>query len=302
MTTATKTRKNKFTADPQVAEAKRKDAMDKLEQGIQSLLDSGRWQQWLTIMSRLRSLSCTRYSWQNCLLILMQNSEATVVAGFHDWKKVGRSVKKGEKGLAIRAPFTKKLDEIDDSSGEPKKVTYFNLVYVWDIEQTTGPDLPELPIQMLVGDDAGLFKQLQQFAQHQGIPVNIKQIDCNGYCRYEGDKPVEIAINVGLSPMQSAKTLVHELAHSLLHSEIEYRTHDTQSIRELEAESTAFIVCNHFNLDTSSYSFGYIVHHKTSETVKAIRESADRIQKASNQIIEWLEACDQSRDASIALA
>jgi hypothetical protein len=288
MTTTIKTRKSKFKADPEAAQKKREAAMDKLEQGIESLLNSDRWKQWLTMMSQLRSLSGTRYSWQNCLLLLMQNPDCTFVAGFHDWKKVGRSVKKGAKGLAIRAPFTKKLDEVDDN-GENKRITYFNLVHVFDISQTEGNPIPEL-VSPLQGDDAGLYEALIKSAQLNSMPVFEEELDgMNGYCRFSRDGLYVERIVVGthLSPLHKSKTLAHELAHGILHKGVDYAEHRPQC--ELEAESTAFIVLNHFGLDSGEFTFGYLCNWQGENALSKLKESADRIQLATNQIISWIE-------------
>lgn len=299
-TTRTSTRK-KFKSDPEAAKQKREEAFDKLEQGIQSLLDSGRWEQWLRVMSQLRSLNCTRYSWQNCLLLLMQNPDVSIVGGFWDWKKVGRSVKKGATGLAIRAPFTKKLDEIDDQTGKPKKVTYFNLVYVWDITQTEGEEIPQL-VSPLQGNDAGLYDALLRSAQLNSMPVFEETLEgsCNGYCRFteDGQKVKRIVVGSHLSPLHKAKTLAHECAHGLLHKGVDYAAHRPQC--ELEAESVAFIVLSHFGLDSGDYSFGYVCSWANGENaspngqaasggIAQLKESASRIQMAADQIVKWVE-------------
>ena len=288
MTTTTKTRKTKFKPDPEAAQKKREEAFNKLEQGIQSLLDSDKWRQWLTMMSQLRSLSGTRYSWQNCLLLLMQNPDASYVAGFHDWKKVGRTVKKGEKGLAIRAPFTKKLDEVDDS-GENKRITYFNLVYVFDITQTEGEEIPELA-RPLQGDDAGLYQALHNFALHEKMPVYQEALESyNGYCKFNQakDKVEKIVVANHLSNLHKCKTLAHELAHALLHKGVDYAAHRAEC--ELEAESVAFIVLNHFGLDSSDYSFSYVTTWAGDNAIAQLKESAARIQLTANQIVEYIQ-------------
>lgn len=283
MATTTKTRK--FKADPKAAQEKREAAMDKLEQGIQSLLDSDRWQDYLKFHSGFH-----HYSWNNTMLIYMQCPTATQVAGFHDWLKRGRYVKKGEKGISILAPAPYKIKETNDRGEEiESKRMCFKTVTVFNVDQTDGEPLPESPVKLLEGDDAGLFDRLHGYAQSLNIPVNIKPLPCNGHCRYEGEKPVEIAINPELSPLQSAKTLSHELAHAILHSELQYRMHEPTSLLELEAESTAFIVCNHFGFDTGEYSFGYISGHCSKDTIKTLKESAARITQAAKQIIDWIE-------------
>lgn len=291
MTTTTTKSKKRFTPNPEAAQQKREQAMDKLEQGIQSLLDSERWEDYLKFHSKFH-----RYSWNNTVLIHMQCPHATMIAGFHDWLKRGRYVRKGSIGISILAPAPYKVKETNDQGEEEiSKRMWFKTVTVFDVSCTEGNPIPESPINLLEGSDSGLFEQLLLYAQGQNIPVSVKPIDYNGYCRYEGERPVEIAININLSPLQSAKTLSHELAHSILHSALEYRLHEPSSLRELEAESTAFIICHHFGLETGDYSFGYIAGHKSKETIKTLRESAARITQAAGKIIDWIET---SIDAS----
>lgn len=286
--TTTKKRK-KFVPDKEAGELKRTEAMNKLEQGIQSLLDSDRWQQWLRVMSSLRSLSGSRYSWQNCLLLMMQDPDVSHVAGFHDWKKANRSVKKGAKGLAIRAPFTKKSDEVDEATGENKRYTYFNIVTVFDISQTEGEDIPELasPLQ---GDDTGLYEALYRSASLNSMPVFEEDLDsCNGYCKFnkDGQKVEKIVVGSHLSPLHKVKTLSHELAHGILHKGVAYSEHRPQC--ELEAESVAFIVLSHYGLDSGDYSFGYVTAWSGENALVQLKESANKIQMAADQIVRWVD-------------
>jgi antirestriction protein ArdC len=239
------------------------------------------------MMSQLKSLSGTRYSWQNCLLLLMQNPDATYIAGFHDWKKVGRTVKKGEKGLAIRAPFTKKLDEVDDN-GNNKRITYFNLVYVFDISQTEGEEIPEIVVP-LQGDDAGLYEALYRSAELNSMPVYQEALEhCNGYCKFNkaGDKVERIVVANHLSQLHKCKTLAHELAHALMHKGVDYAAHRPQC--EQEAESVAFIVLSHFGLDSGDYSFGYVASWSGENAIANLKESASSIQNTASQIINWI--------------
>lgn len=287
MTTTNKSRRLK--TDLELAQEKREAAMAKLEQGIQSLLDSGRWQQWLTMMSRLKSLSMNRYSWQNCLLVLMQNPDATVVAGYRDWQKAGRQVRKGEKGIAIRAPFTKKTGELDEE-GKEKKSTYFNLVTVFDISQTDGEELPQL-VSPLHGDDAGLYAALIRACSQLQVPVFEESMDSrNGYCKFDriGDRVEKIVISNNLEPLHKAKTLAHELFHALVHKGENYAQH--RELMEIEAESGAFIVLNYFGLDSSNFSIGYVTGWGNGiDAIARLKESATCIQTHSERIINMLE-------------
>lgn len=289
MATATKSSKKTKKFNPEAAEQKREEALNKLEQGIASLQDSEIYKQWLVMTSKLRTLRGNHYSWQNCLMIMVQNPNATICAGFHDWIKVGRCVKKGEKGIAIRAPFTKKLDEVDESTGDNKKFTYFNLVYVFDISQTDGEEIPEL-VSPLQGDDEGLYQALSTSAIAADIPVFEEDLDsCNGYCKFNraGNKIEKVVVSASLSLLHKSKTLSHELAHSQMHQGVDYAAHRPQC--ELEAESVAFVVLNHFGLDSGDYSFGYVSAWQGENAIASLKESASKIATTANTIIGWLE-------------
>lgn len=288
----------KFKPDAEIAQQKRQDALDKLTQGIKQLLDSGDWQRYLQTQAKFH-----KYSFNNCLLIGSQRPDASQVAGFQTWKQMGRHVKKGERGIFILAPLVRSIEQpIDDGSTVAiRALSGFRTVSVFDVNQTEGEPLPEI-CQRLQGDDQGLFGLLQAFATNKEIPVNTTELAANGICRYSQGKPVEIAINAGLTPLHKAKTLAHELAHALLHNPQEYGKHRPDN--ELEAESTAYIVLNHFGFDSASYSLGYVAHWQKSAgedlegTLEQLRTSAAAIHKASQQLIDWLESHHET--ASIA--
>ncbi len=214
-----------------------------------------------------------------------------------------RNVKKGERGISILAPLVRshETQTEDDNTQTIRALSGFRTVSVFDVEQTEGEPLPEVAGR-LQGDDQGLFSLLEAFATNKGIPVNITEIAANGICRYSQEKPVEIAINANLTPLHKAKTLAHELAHALLHNPHEYGEHRPDM--ELEAESTAYVVLNHFGFDSASYSLGYVAHWQKSAgedkegTLEQLRASAAAIHKASQQLINWLESHHET--ASIA--
>lgn len=280
----------KFKPNSEIAQQKRQDALDKLAQGIKQLLNSGDWQKYLQTQAKFH-----RYSFNNCVLILMQRPDASQVAGFSTWKQMGRCVKKGEKGISILAPLVRSVQsETDDgSTAAISTLSGFRTVSVFDFEQTEGEPLPEV-CQSLQGDDQGLFDSLQVFATSKGIPVNITAIAANGICRYSQGKPIEIAINDNLTPLHKAKTLAHELAHALLHNPKEYGEH--RGDMELEAESTAYVVLSHFGLDSAAYSLGYVAHWQKAAgedlegTLEQIKASAQVIHQASQEVIDWTES------------
>ncbi len=279
----------KFKPDAEIAQQKRQDALDRLTQGIKQLLDSGDWQKYLQTQAKFH-----HYSFNNCMLINMQRPDASQVAGFNAWKQLGRQVKKGEKGISILAPLVRSVEaQADDgSTAAIRTLSGFRTVSVFDIDQTEGEPLPQV-CQRLQGDDQGLFDLLQAFATNKGIPVIIRAIAANGICRYSQSKPVEIAINADLPPLHKAKTLAHELAHALLHNPKEYGEH--RGDMELEAESTAYVVLNHFGFDSASYSLGYVAHWQKAAgedlegTLEQLRASAQAIHQASQEVIDWVE-------------
>jgi antirestriction protein ArdC len=249
-----------------------------LEAGITTLTSSDRWRDHLVFQSRFH-----RYSYGNVLLIASQNGGATQVAGFRTWQRLGRSVRKGEKAIWILAPMRGKRT---DAEGRDESVIRgFKYVAVFDIAQTEGEALPTICTQ-LPGDDPNRFyDRLVAVARAIGFRVDDHEFAgaTNGDC-----SPSERRIRVESrnTPAQRVKTLAHELAHALLHHSAEDR-----GLAELEAESTAFVVCRRIGLDTGSYSFGYVVTWAGGgdEAISGIRSSCDRIQKAAATILRFFE-------------
>jgi antirestriction protein ArdC len=224
----------------------------------------------------------------------MQRPDATRVAGYHTWKSVGRQVRKGEHGIAILAPIVPRLPVAREDEDGTERVlvghpTAFGLARVFDIAQTDGEALPEV-VSRLIGDDAGSrFAGLAKVAATLGYSVEVSELpgQRNGDCTFELKR---IRVREGLEPAQSVKTLAHELAHAILHSEADC-TGQTRAVAELEAESVAFVVCDDLGLDSSAYSFGYIATWAGcgDDADKAISASAQRINKAARTILEVLE-------------
>jgi antirestriction protein ArdC len=269
---------NKKSVETKKAEVK--GLLDKLEEGVENLRTSEGWAQWLKFQSSLYS-----YSWNNCILIAAQCPNASVVMSFKAWKDNGRHVSLGQKGLKILAPCFRKRE--NKETGEKESVlAFFRTVSVFDLSQTEGEDLPS-PCEKLVGGDSGLFESLKTLSEARSTPVRLEAIpgSVNGYYDCIGKF---IAIEESNAPAQQAKTLAHEIAHSILHSD-KSKAEQTRGDRELEAESVAFIVCNHFGLDTSDYSFGYVANWKGEDAKAVLKKSAKRIADAAKAIIEGLE-------------
>ncbi len=261
--------------------------LNQLEHGISELLESGKWAQYLNLQSKFHY-----YSYRNTILILLQCPDATRVAGFSTWKMLDRSVNKGEKGIAILAPLVRRLEESTDSETTHALIG-FKTVYVFDVSQTDGEPMPQI-CPSLHGDDLGLYDRLETFVREDlNIPVEtISLSGMYGYCQYHPytHQPIQIAIDPSHAPLQRFKTLVHETAHALMHSHDEYRGHGQKSLRELEAESVAYCVCQYFGLETCEQSFEYITAMTRSEdTLSQLKIAGERIQKAVTRIIKAMD-------------
>jgi hypothetical protein len=270
------------------------ESLELLEQGIKNLANQDNWLQYLKTQAVFH-----RYSFSNICLILNQCPDASKVAGFGTWKKLNRSVKKGEKSIKIIAPATRK-----DTEDPDKTHTFFRFVSVFDVSQTDGEPLPEV-VTRLEGDDNGMLEALKGFAISKGFRLQEEDMgETNGSCSYSS--PIVITLNCHRSPLHKAKTMAHELAHALLHCGENYTGHDAKSSMELEAESVAFVTLQHFGIDSGDYSLGYISHWAASgadmEPVYAqLKKSGASIQKAANEIIMGISGIDEKLVESEAL-
>lgn len=254
---------------------------EKLEEGIKNLLNSDLWTEYLKTLSRFH-----QYSFNNCILILMQYPTAKRVAGYKTWQSMGRQVKKGEKAISILAPCPhKKQMEVKKADGtvEEKEVhwTTFRAVPVFDIAQTDGKDLPTL-CKTLGGSVEGFGKLMTVLKGVAPVPVGEEDITngANGY--YHRDEK-RIAIRKGMSEAQTIKTLVHEITHSMMHQDEADRDK-----AEVEAESVAFTVCNYFGVESDDYSFGYVASWADGD-MEVFKKSLAGIQKTAHSIIEAVE-------------
>lgn len=279
-----------------------KDIFDSLEQGVKDVFNSERYLNYLTFLSKFHN-----YSWRNTILIFMQNPEATLVAGFNDWKnKHKRYVKKGEKAIRIIAPYYKKIQmEVDilDNNGNAvivngKHLTeqkefeklLFRAVSVFDVSQTDGEPIPQLTneLQDTVKNYQELFTAISSFSDY---PIEFEDISgsTKGYCDFIKHR---IAINNGMSESQTIKTAIHELTHSRLHNPMDSDKKQDKISRdsaEVQAESVAFVVANHFGIDTSDYSFDYIASWSNGKELEELHQSLEIIQKEANIIIQGME-------------
>ena len=247
-----------------------------LEEGITRLTSSDAWRRHLAFQSRFH-----RYSYGNVLLIAAQNDGATRVAGFATWRRLNRFVRKGEKAIWILAPMVGRVDETDEGD---RVLRGFRYVPVFDIAQTDGEDPPTVCRELSGGDPSHVYGQLVAVAQSIGFRVEDHAFGgaAHGDCSMTERR---VRIETGNSPAQRVKTLAHEIAHALLHERMGDR-----ALAELEAESTAFVVCRHIGLDTGGYSFGYVAAWAGggAQAVLGIKASCGRIQKAASVMLDFL--------------
>ena len=283
-----------------------KEISERLEQGVKEIFTSERYTEYLNTMSKFHN-----YSFNNTLLITMQKPEATLVAGYQAWqKKFNRHVKRGEKGIQIIAPAPirekQEIEKIDPVTKEPvigddgqpeteiveMVIPRFRVTTVFDVSQTEGEPIAELEVPELTGSVQFYDTFMQALQNISPVPISMMNVEGEAKGYYHQTEKY-IAIKEDMSNVQTMKTGVHEVSHALLHDrevmDAEGVLKD-QTTKEVEAESIAYIVCNHFGLDTSEYSFSYIASWCESRDMKALKASMDTIRKTSAEIIENIEA------------
>jgi N-terminal domain of anti-restriction factor ArdC/IrrE N-terminal-like domain len=259
---------------------------EQLDQGIQEVMTSEKFQEWLQFISSFHS-----YSFNNTIFIYMQNPHATLVKGFREWKKHGRFVKKGAKAIKVFAPLIRKKKEHEegqsDKDEKQEKTLYgFRYVNVFDVESTDGKELPALAVTPLEGNEEQEKALLQEWIQKIEIPVTFKDTgEANGYYHL---KENYIAIHESRSAMQQLKTLIHEYSHYLLHAKGTEFEQEGNRIREAQAEAVAYVVMNHFGYDTGNYSFGYIAGW--SQDIHIMKQIGNDIVTCSHRTIEHLKS------------
>lgn len=261
----------------------RSELLASLTEGIARLADSAEWRRYLDCQRRFH-----RYSVHNVMLILAQRHDATRVAGFNAWKKLHRVVRKGEKAIWIVAPMRRRTIDAEQGDGDDRNIRGFKFVPVFDVSSTEGEDLPAV-CKKLAGDDPdGLFEKLSMVADSIGYRVEDGALDVgvNGDCTYSLRR---IRVEADNPPAQRVKTLAHELAHAILHEGGTER-----ALAELEAESTAFLVCRSLGLDSGDYSFGYVTTWAGGgeQAIAAITASCRHIQKAASAILQVIGTDD----------
>lgn len=267
-----------------------RELLGKLEAGVQSVFQSENYADYLRTMAKFH-----RYSINNSLLIHLQRPDSSLVAGYVAWQKqFERKVKRGEKGITIIAPSPYKQErEVEQEDGSLKKeeviVQAYRPITVFDVSQTEGKELPSLGVKELSGD-VEKYQDIFQAIHHiSPVPITVEPIN-TGAKGFFSPLEERIAIKEGMEEAQTVKTGIHELAHSILHSKGQMKDAPKDSrTKEVEAESIAYVVCQHFGIDTSDYSFGYIAGWSSGKETPELKESLETIRSTSDTIIQKME-------------
>ena len=285
-----------------------KEITDRLEQGITDLFDSERYKEYLQVMSKFHN-----YSFNNTLLIAMQKPDASLIAGFNAWKNnFGRNVMRGEKGIRILAPSPYKIRQevekkdpqtgktVTDSNGKPVmetkeiQIPAYKVVAVFDVSQTEGRELPAIGANELTGDVEQYEDFFAALEKTSPVPMGFEKIEgtAHGYYHLEEKR---IAIDEGMSELQNLKTAIHEIAHAKLHDidlnapQEEQGDRPDRRTREVQAESIAYTVCQHYGLDTSDYSFGYVAGWSSGRELAELKTSLETIRATAAEIINSID-------------
>ena len=275
---------------------------DQLEKGVLEVFQSDKYKQFLDTMAKF-----PRYSVNNSILIMMQRPDASLCQSFTGWKEMGRYVKKGEKGISILAPASYKIEReqtklddrgrpVLDADGEPvtEKVEVtiraFKVVKTFDVAQTDGKELPSIGPDELIGSIEGYPKFLQALQEISPVPITFEQIDgsAKGYYHQEDKR---IAVQDGMSEVQTIKTILHEMAHQKLHDKDAVKATDdvSRNGKEVEAESVAYVVCQHYGINTSDYSFSYVAGWSEGKETPELKSSLDKIRQTAAEFISQID-------------
>lgn len=270
---------------------------DQLEQGVSDIFQSGQYAAYLTAMSKFH-----HYSFGNTMLIFMQCPNATHVAGYHDWRRnFGRQVKRGERGITILAPCPyRRREEVEETAPDGSTATTIQLVQrvgfrtvtVFDVSQTEGKPLPEL-VHKLTGGVVDYERITEAISHLSPYPISIEAFPgaAFGCCNFAERR---ILVQPDMSQVQTIKTMIHEVSHAKLHAPKEgaapeENRSEQRSSREVEAESVAYVVCQHFGIDTSDYSFGYVAGWSRGKDLTQLRASLERIRDTAAELIDSID-------------
>lgn len=277
-----------------------KEITDKLEQGVAEVFSSDKYKQFLDTMAKF-----PRYSVNNNILIMMQKPDAQMCQSFTGWKEMGRFVKKGEKGIKIIAPapytIQKEQGKVDergkpvlDKDGEQVmesveiKINAFKVVSTFDVSQTDGKELPSLGVDELMGNVDGYGTFLEALKEVCPVPMTFEDISGSAKGFYSQTEK-RIAIQEGMSEAQTVKTAIHEMAHQKLHAIENNGPKQSRNSKEVEAESVAYTVCQHYGIDTSDYSFSYVAGWSEGKEMPELKASLDTIRRAASEMISAID-------------
>ena len=282
----------------------------KLEKGVQDIFKTDNYKKYLNFCAKL-----PRYSVNNQILIMLQKPDATMCQSYGNWKDMNRFVKKGEKGIRILAPapykMQKEQDKLDangkailDKDGEPVKETVeitvnaFKPVSTFDISQTEGEPVPTVGVSELTGSVEGYETLLEAIKEVVPVPISFENIEsgAKGFYHLEENR---IVVQEGMSEAQTVKTLLHEASHQALHSREAQNAsaeHKSKNQKETEAESVAYVVCQHYGIDTSDYSFAYVATWSQDKEVPELKASLDTIRRTASELITKIDEKVQARD------
>ena len=285
-----------------------KEITDRLEQGILEVFESERYKEYLRVMSKFH-----HYSFNNTMLIALQKPDASLIAGFSAWKNShGRTVKKGEKGIRIIAPapfkVKQEMEKLDPKTNMPligadgkavteeKEITIpaYKVVSVFDVSQTEGKEIPSIGVDELTGDVSQYEDFFTALKKASPVPIALEHIEGSAHGYYHLAEK-RIAIDDNMSELQTLKTAIHEIAHAKLHDidlnapKEEKENHPNQRTREVEAESVAYTVCQHYGLDTSDYSFGYVAGWSSGKELSELKGSLETIRLAASELIDSID-------------
>lgn len=275
--------------------------LEKLDQGLTELFNSETYKNYLKTMSKFHN-----YSFNNTLLIAMQRPDASLVAGYTDWqRKFHRQVQQGEKGIYIIAPspykkeVEKEVQNPTTGKMEIKKVEVtipaYKAVSVFDVSQTEGEEIPTLVVNELIGEVENWERLKGVLTELSPVPISYEKLT-DGSKGYYSLTDKKIVIKEGMEQKQELKTLIHEVAHALLHNKdgslvegVEENKNIDSRTREVQAESVAYSVCQHLGIDTSEYSFGYIAGWSSGRDKKELKASMETIRKTTNHMMMGIE-------------
>ena len=285
-----------------------KEITDRLEQGILEVFESERYKEYLRVMSKFH-----HYSFNNTMLIALQKPDASLIAGFSAWKNThGRTVKKGEKGIRIIAPapfkVKQEMEKLDPKTNMPlvgadgnaiteeKEITIpaYKVVSVFDVSQTEGKELPSIGVNELTGDVSQYEDFFTALKKASPVPIALEHIEGSAHGYYHLAEK-RIAIDDNMSELQTLKTAIHEIAHAKLHDidlnapKEEKENRPNRRTREVEAESVAYTVCQHYGLDTSDYSFGYVAGWISGKELSELKGSLETIRLAASELIDSID-------------